>query len=450
MGCNKKCQKCKTVKSVVDFSKNKSKKDGLTDWCKVCSKEYSEEYRRKNKDKLAIKGKKWRVENREIIAIKDKMRRKRDAKKIAVRRKKYRVDNAEKIAFRSKEKYEKWKREHKLSKPRPVRFPGIKFCTRCKEEKTPEDFHNNKNTKDGKCSICAECNKAHVRAWNLIHTPEVRVPVRFPGIKFCTRCKKEKPEKDFAKGNKKGGALKSWCRSCLAEDMRVRRAKDTRPKVKYSPQMEGSKRCPGCSVVKSILDFGLNSCTKNGRSSSCSACNRKVSNEYSRNNREKAKRRVKEWQANNTAYVAARQRRKYAEDLDYRLRVSLRNNTSRVLKGKQKAGSFVRDLGCSIKFLEGYLESQFYLHPKMGTEMTWDNWGRYKGKWQIHHIIPLSLFDLTIREQFLIACHYTNLQPLWYEDHIAVHAGDFKTFPPLPCSMLFSTPYNQPQSYAFY
>ena len=45
--------------------------------------------------------------------------------------------------------------------------------------------------------------------------------------------------------------------------------------------------------------------------------------------------------------------------------------------------------------------------------MTWDNYGL----WVIDHIIPLSSFDLTDRNQMLDAVRFKNLQPLWYEDN---------------------------------
>lgn len=78
-----------------------------------------------------------------------------------------------------------------------------------------------------------------------------------------------------------------------------------------------------------------------------------------------------------------------------------------------KSGSPVRDLGCSLEELKTHLEQQFQLG------MTWENWSRTG--WHIDHIQPLSSFDLTDREQFLKAAHYTNLQPLWAKDNLVKH-----------------------------
>lgn len=38
------CGKCKETKSLQDFCKNKTKKDGLADWCKSCNKTYHKVY----------------------------------------------------------------------------------------------------------------------------------------------------------------------------------------------------------------------------------------------------------------------------------------------------------------------------------------------------------------------------------------------------------------------
>jgi hypothetical protein len=71
--------------------------------------------------------------------------------------------------------------------------------------------------------------------------------------------------------------------------------------------------------------------------------------------------------------------------------------------GQRRGGSAVRDLGCTIVFFKLWIERHFL------PGMTWANYGSL---WQIDHKKALSFFDLSKRDQFLLACHYTNLQPM--------------------------------------
>ena len=129
--------------------------------------------------------------------------------------------------------------------------------------------------------------------------------------------------------------------------------------------------------------------------------------EYCHEHREEIAARRREYRHKHREEVAAYFRERYQTNIQYRLTCGLRTRLRRALKGNTKSGSAVRDLGCSIPELVTHLESQFQ------EGMTWDNYG----EWQIDHIVPLSSFDLTNREQLLQACHYMNLQPLWaYEN----------------------------------
>jgi hypothetical protein len=103
-------------------------------------------------------------------------------------------------------------------------------------------------------------------------------------------------------------------------------------------------------------------------------------------------------------------RDKYANDIQFRLSVNLRNRLRAAIKGNSKKGSAVYDLGCTIEELKLRLESMWL------EGMSWDNY-THKG-WHIDHIKPLSSFDLTDPEQLKEACHYTNLQPLWALDNL--------------------------------
>jgi hypothetical protein len=125
--------------------------------------------------------------------------------------------------------------------------------------------------------------------------------------------------------------------------------------------------------------------------------------DYNKRNPDKANAATRKY-FKNSNYTMNR----YHTDIQFRLKVILRNRLLQSVKTDAKAGSAVRDLGCSILEFKDYLESKFT------TGMTWEN----MGEWQIDHIQPLSKYNLEDAEQFKKACHYTNLQPLWKDDNL--------------------------------
>lgn len=129
--------------------------------------------------------------------------------------------------------------------------------------------------------------------------------------------------------------------------------------------------------------------------------------EYQRNyvavNRDKVALRKKHYRLRNIESINSGRKHRFHNDTNYRLSILLRTRLRKALFRGTKRGSAVQDLGCTVEELKQHLEDQF-------TEgMNWEN----QGEWHIDHIIPMSSFDLTDRDQLLECCHFTNLQPLW-------------------------------------
>lgn len=131
----------------------------------------------------------------------------------------------------------------------------------------------------------------------------------------------------------------------------------------------------------------------------------------------KKKHQVK-WSKNNHAKVKAYSWKwfhseKYQEWLKSYIKrdyVKIKSNLSRRIRGLLKQNKLYRTLdyiGCNIKFLKEYLKSKFT------SGMSWSNYG----EWEIDHIKPCILFDLTKIEEQRKCFHYTNLQPLWKTDN---------------------------------
>jgi len=113
---------------------------------------------------------------------------------------------------------------------------------------------------------------------------------------------------------------------------------------------------------------------------------------------------------------------------DIKLRYALRRRMSTALRNamlsKKESSARIMDyIGCSIIELRAYLEAQF----KPG--MTWSNHGN--AGWHIDHVMPLSGFDLTNKEDTKKAWHYTNLRPLWAKENLRKHNKKPTTHQPL-------------------
>jgi hypothetical protein len=223
-----------------------------------------------------------------------------------------------------------------------------------------------------------------------------------------------------------------------------------------------TKVCSKCGVGKNETEFAKRKKSADGRSSICKECKKEYDRAYRQHPIAKKKRNAgkirwrqtekckegqhrhyeenkesrladsKQWALDHPDEVKESRRRwavkdrienpdrvknyavqKREEDVQYRIKDALRARLNVALKRGFKAGSAVGDLGCSIPELRVHLERKF------PPGMTWENWGKGFGKWNIDHIMPLAAFDLTDRQHVLLACSYLNLQPLWFEDNMA-------------------------------
>jgi hypothetical protein len=136
---------------------------------------------------------------------------------------------------------------------------------------------------------------------------------------------------------------------------------------------------------------------------------KKKKKQYCIENREK----IKQYYIENREKKNEYDKKRRQTDINYKILITLRNRIRNALKNKKeiKSKKTLELLGCSLKEARNYIQSQF----KEG--MTWENHG-YKG-WHIDHIIPCAAFDLTDPEQQKKCFHYTNLQPLWWNENLS-------------------------------
>lgn len=193
-------------------------------------------------------------------------------------------------------------------------------------------------------------------------------------MKTCYKCKKEKPLSDFCKDRSSKDGLNSKCKSC---------------RRKY--YLENRER---------ILALA-NKWNADHKELVC-----KRASQWQKVNREATRAASRKWDQKNKLRMNAYNRKKWQEDVQFRLRNNLRRRITKAIQRKREPT--LNYLGCSLEFYMDYLASNF------DEKMSWENYGSY---WEIDHIIPLNEFNLLDPEQLEVAFHYSNTQPLTCSDN---------------------------------
>lgn len=228
------------------------------------------------------------------------------------------------------------------------------------------------------------------------------------------------------------------------------------------------KKCSKCNQTKSLDFFGFDKSKKDKLTCRCKECikqyyletsqhkkeyyqiNKEIINqkrkEYYKkrykNNKEyykfynqKIEVKEKQKQYNQKPEIKEKKRKYYLDNIDYfkqkdkeirkiikqdpikgpiyKLHTSINQG---IRRGMKKISKSKNQISLKVLGLESWDKFREYIESQWVEGMSWNNYGKKKGCWNIDHIIPIDSIN-TIEEVNKIN-HYTNLRPLWCEENI--------------------------------
>jgi hypothetical protein len=119
----------------------------------------------------------------------------------------------------------------------PQDIPASKPCSKCGEDKPLNEYHPQRDGKDGVRGDCRVCVNAARRAKNA-NGPRARArAAERPGFKCCNRCWQVKPVEEFSPAKRGRYGVRGECKACASlkqsERNRRRWANDPEYRAKY-------------------------------------------------------------------------------------------------------------------------------------------------------------------------------------------------------------------------
>ena len=186
---------------------------------------------------------------------------------------------------------------------------------------------------------------------------------------ICIKCEISYPSSCYRKYNET--QIGRTCKKCLNELDKLRKKNLRQKKVETT-----FVNCEKCQEEKALKYFAK--LKKFYKKKICLSCYPKFLTEQKT-----------EWCKN-----------EHNTNMNYRIKKSLAARLRSVIV---KNNSTMNYIGCNIQYLREWFEYNFT------SEMNWDNYGSY---WSIDHIIPVCKFDLTLEDEKLKCCNWTNLMPV--------------------------------------
>ena len=160
------CPRCRTVKSLDDFSRNRTARDGHRPYCKPCDRDMKREARRHQREALVV--------TPTLMQLTDRMRDKRcrncgEVKPLsAYHRDRYCPDGRKSACKTCVNAQRREKAAKKRAASLPPRPAGVdvateKWCPQCQVVKPFASFHKDRRTADGYYLYCRSCHGLNVR-----------------------------------------------------------------------------------------------------------------------------------------------------------------------------------------------------------------------------------------------------------------------------------------------
>lgn len=228
--------------------------------------------------------------------------------------------------------------------------------------------------------------------------------------KICTKCKIEKSKEDFSL---RGEKLHTQCKSCISENKKQYREKNKEKLKEYYKKwkIENKEACK--EYDKKYREENLEKLKEYNENYNKEYIDKNGVNRHSKyweDNKDKIRTRRQKNKDNENKLRNERRNKKRESNPLFILEENIKSSIGRSFRrsGYTKKSRTYEILGCTFEEFKIYLESKFE------SWMDWDNRGLYNGElnygWDIDHITPLS--SATSEEEIIKLNHHTNLQPL--------------------------------------